>query len=175
MVAGQDGDDVEIQLLEGRRYIMCHPDEIQLWWPNLGAFNVPEVGGLLLERQLRRQWRRSLYPRHIDVKVPGRWQLHGVNPHARVLGWRQVDATTVAAIEAAAYPRNADEALSWLSDETPTVALNRQLMFVRTSVPDLVNVYYGMDLAGHIANGAFNSTASGAKARRVAKIIGGIS
>ena len=165
---------MEVKLVETERFTMCRPDEIQLWWPKLGAFNIPDVGGVILERRLVRQWRRSLYPRHIDVKLPGRWQIQGLNRNARVLQWRIVDGLTVRAITEAVYPRDATEALSWLSDDIPTVALNRHIMFVRTSA-DTVYVYYGVDLVGHITDGQFKATIGGARARRVNKMIGGIS
>lgn len=163
-----DTDGLYIQYLDEQSSHRCRASDIRIHWPRCGAINL-ETHALYVQRQQRRQWRRTYNARCVQVHTLGKWGLLGRGDAASMA----VDTTGhvfMGALFDPLYPQDLSEAMELL-EQRHSLALTPHLTMVQTSSPGYI-VYYHTDRVGHYSGGEFRPACDALVERRVNKMIG---
>lgn len=145
---------------------------VRTHWPLCGSVNVEGTGAALyVQREIQRQWRRSLCPRHLSVSLPGAWRIaadHGATVVASIPTNRPGDPALLNALFDPQYPA-IDEALARLDDgRAYSVAVHPQVIVLGTGSRE---VYYRGNISAEIEEGdrlvPFNGYEEGARINKL--------
>lgn len=135
-------------------------------WPRCGAVNTPRFA-LYVQRQQRRQYRRTYNGRCVTMDVLGKWRLLDDVPAYEMIVDKEMFDTLQHVFEPE-YPARVDDWQEWMNGRG-SVALNPQITLVGKENP---TVFYRTTPVGTFDGDNFDLDCEPTLAMRVQKLIG---
>lgn len=168
---GMDGNSVVSDPLDGTGLLRTAHTSCAAVWPEMGSFNTGSGYAVHMARIVERQYRRTYHGRLTEVTVPWAYRVAnalGLDQH-QLGNWLAVGHLPFRST----YPANFDEAMDWLFQGRPTVAVNKRLIVAGDSRTDKRLLYLDGRLAANLIGGDLVACCAPHELRELEHIVGG--
>lgn len=151
--------DVESDTIHARRVdsleaVAADLASVYAYWPRCGAINLPQRQfSLYVQRQQRRQYRRTFNWRCCELHILGKWEMLKA-ARGGALQVREQDPDLLQALFSPEYPQDFLDAQSMLVSGWSSVALSPVVTLVQRT-DDSISVYYRDAFAGTVRGNTF--------------------